>query len=123
MDKITSSLFWSIIKKHNTRLQSWFALLAWVLAGVKTFWQLTQTVGLPTVVQQGTQVVTIGVQQIPPSHLAALPVLLGVWVAGFGTIMGLAAYKSNRDQAQANKLTTDAEKIGAGIPTDAPKNP
>jgi hypothetical protein len=123
MDKLNSSLFWSIIKRHNTRLQSWSALLAWVLAGAKLFWQLTQMVDLPMSVQQGTQVVAVGVRQMPPAHLAALPMLLGVWVAGFGTIMGLAAYKSNRDQAQANKLTTDAEKIGAGIPTDAPKNP
>jgi hypothetical protein len=55
---------------------------------MKVFWQLTRSfpVGDDMVVQ------------IPPAHLAALPTLLGVWVAGFVTIVGLAAAKSHFDQ-------------------------
>ena len=108
MKNLNDSFFWSVIvKKMNTRLQSWFALVAWVLTGGKLFWQLTQMVDLPMSVQQGTQVVAVGVRQMPPAHLAALPTLLGVWAGGFVTIVGLAAYKSNRDKSQTNKLIRD----------------
>ena len=77
------------MQKHNTRLQSWFVMFAWVLVGIKLFWQLTRS--FP--VGSGLDVVV----QIPPAHLAALPMLLGVWVGGFVTIVGLAAAKSHYD--------------------------
>ena len=92
------SVFWSVIKQNNTRLQAWAALLAWIAVGVFTFLRLTRP--LP----DGT---------LNQAYLALLNPLWLTWAGGFVTIIGTAAVKSYKDKA---KLLDATGQDGTGAP-------